>query len=389
MDQETLIGNSTTVITPIVAPSVAPSNALSSLTGGTFPRRGPLSIVQSEEGSGFFGDLFLKHGRRNNFLKNGSNGGTTEGNTSESGTNRQREVTFHYLGWSLEFTDERVETRYIKFLALNHSYEISCTLVALPYFCLVICVIVFNFIIPIDTLPTVYLVICTVLEAIAALCLVIYMRKLQGLTKEKVYNVSSAASVVSKSETGTINPLYETALFEEVLKYSKTFACESNAAILCSRLAGLTELTLILLLATWLIGNAVVEQSLLSIPCLLAIAFLWIIPLHMALTTSVRLVVTLCCEFASKCAILAAFVLVQDSSFSQNTVLTIFFTALVWLSFWIPLLYYVCRKLLKGFMNAEVLYCYAYAHEQLESMVAKGDISISASNIWESGANQA
>jgi hypothetical protein len=277
------------------------------------------------------------------------------------GISHLKKENMEYFDSYLEFRNHEVDDAFCKFYALTHGFQSGCALVALPYLALIVSIFAINFTDAVNR-AAFFLALIAVIQAIVLIAVGIYLYKHWELTNEyEKLSPSTTQSVSgSREASGRMvdNPQYSNSLFEEVSRHHDIHdVCVSKATWL-GRYAALAEVCMISMLTTWCIGVALTETCknfcVSEVP-VLGIIFLWIVPLHMTLTTCVRWPLTFVCELISKLAILLSFTASHHFTASTINVVPLMSVFMVWSGLWLPLVYYVNRRYLNHFRTSESL----------------------------------
>ena len=283
-------------------------------------------------------------------------------NSSRSLTASMHRKTLEYFDFTLEFKVKAVESLYVRFNSLAHSFQSCVILTALPYLLFILSVLSMTF-----SYSRIYVewftIVCASTQIFVLITLVAYTRSVWLIHIHYASIISSKMSRKQGSReddhsgerTMVSNPYYEKSLYADVVKHKDKRKVDYEKSISVSRLAGLLELSLVVMLSVWILSSVSIEECpdfcYNNIP-IIGLLFLWMVPLHFSLTTCIRWLYTAVFELISKLIIVVA-VVNTDAKSTNSILMQLIFVSLFWVGLWCPLLYYVSRKPLNDYRSSE------------------------------------
>ena len=243
----------------------------------------------------------------------------------------------------LEFNDSNVDRKFQKYLSYYHSFYTVLYWVALPYALLNVSIFSVN----LGTFfmsNTPAIVVCSVLQAINLLLLAAYVRTLHSIRSDLGKKVPSSAPSLDDLNRIEIasSPHFQHSLFQEISNYDDQQALSDDKAILLSRLAAALATATLTMISAWSILISAYSECpgfcVNNVPTF-GEFFMWMIPLHFSVFTTIRGVPLFLLEIISKFLAYCAFSIQMHEIDIANYVVYVVITSLLWLGFWLPVLY--------------------------------------------------
>ena len=260
-----------------------------------------------------------------------------------------KSLSFSFL--YLEFTSKLVESNYRKHSAIAKECKFTALLV-IPYLCLLISSTAFE-----QTssqyahYPNILLAFGVVdaVTLLTMLCTIFAIRKLQ--IEHSQYTKQSLGSKLE-----AIRTYFSVSLLGLVSERKSTRGINITKVIWVERYATFLELVLIIALSLRVVGvsvaNACFAVCAEQVP-LIPLIFLWLLPLHLSVITTIRWTTTCVFEMLSKFAILIAFFATLSAELTSTRVIQIVSALLFWFLLWFPFLYLINSNMLRRFQESE------------------------------------
>ena len=243
----------------------------------------------------------------------------------------------------LEFKDSKLDLKFQKYLSCYHSFYTVLSWVVLPYSLLNISIFSVNA----STFfrsNTLAIVICSLLQILNLILLAAYFYNIYSIRSELRRKIDSCHQYdeLQRMEIAS-SPHFQHSLFQEISKYDDQQALSDGKAILLGRLASALATSTLMMIAAWSMLMAVYSDCpglcVNKVPAF-GVFFLWIIPFHFSVFTSIRGIPVFLLEVISKFLTYCAFsIQLNENEISTNFIVYVIATILVWIGFWLPVLY--------------------------------------------------
>ena len=280
--------------------------------------------------------------------------------TSESNSSVTKRLLkksdLNYNSLFLEFRDSKLDLLFQKYLCCYHSFYTVLSWVVFPYCLLNISIFSVN----LGTffkMNTLAIVICSLLQVLNLILLAAYFYNLYSIRSELKKKTISAhlADELNRIEIAS-SPHFQHSLFQEISKYDDQLALPDEKAVILGRLAAALAAATLMMIAAWSILMSAYGQCpgfcVNNVPTF-GVFFLWIIPFHFSVFTSIRAVPVFLLEIISKFLAYLAFSIQSNAVDSANYIVYVVVTILLWVGFWLPLLYSWNHRQLLHFHDIE------------------------------------